>query len=89
MAAKHELNKDRCLGSRYGGDDTTDIEYPRAFFDAITSAPAFATRSKPLHHVHLFGALVETDQTKNLWFMPQARKARVSVLLGFRPRANE
>lgn len=56
-----------------------EIEYPRAFFDAMTSTPSFSSRTQPFRHVHLSGAVVESDQTRTLWFFSEGRKARVST----------
>lgn len=50
-----------------------------ALFDALASTPSFKSRAQPFHHVHLSGAVVETDQSKSLWFMSAVRKAKVSV----------
>ena len=68
----------RSLGT-FEGNPIVETDYPRAFFDAVTSTPTFTSRSQPFHHVHLSGAVVESDQTKTLWYYARARKARVIV----------
>ena len=66
------------------GDPVLELEYPRAFADAI--APSLARRGKQFRYLHLSGGLVERDQKKSLWFIERVRKTKVCVI-GSNPRS--
>jgi hypothetical protein len=57
------------------GDAMLELQYPKAFANAI--APALAMNGKRFRYVHLTGAAVERDQTKALWFKSDVRKIKV------------
>jgi hypothetical protein len=57
------------------GDAMLELQYPKAFADAI--GPALAMDSKRFRYVHVTGATVERDQTKALWFKSGVRKIKV------------
>lgn len=52
-----------------------ELEYPRAFADAI--APNIASDAKRFRYLHLSGAMVERDQGKALWMKAKVRKIKV------------
>lgn len=52
-----------------------ELEYPRAFADAI--APNVANGAKPFRYLHLSGAMVEREQEKSLWMKANMRKTKV------------
>lgn len=60
------------------GDPTLELEYPRAFADAV--APGLASCGKRFRYLHLSGALVERDQEKSLWMKGGVRKTKVCVI---------
>lgn len=63
-----------CMGSPSAGRDVT-VEYSMAA--ANMCAEKLAPQSgKGFTFIFLSGALVEQDQTRTLWFLPQARKMR-------------
>ena len=57
------------------GDPVLELEYPRAFADAI--APHIAICVKRFRYLHLSGAMVERDQKKSLWMKANVRKIKV------------
>lgn len=59
------------------GDAVLELEYPRAFADAI--APSIASGIRRFRYVHLSGAMVERDQKKSLWMKAKMRKTKVCV----------
>jgi hypothetical protein len=59
------------------GDPVLELEYPRAFADAI--APSIASGGKRFRYLHLSGAMVERDQKKPLWMKANVRKIKVCV----------
>ena len=73
-------NITRCMTTTTG-DPALELEYPRAFAEAI--APSLAGRGKRFRYLHLSGALVERDQKKSLWMKASVRKTKVCVI-GFR-----
>ncbi|UPX15576.1 uncharacterized protein EKO05_0006020 [Ascochyta rabiei] len=56
------------------GDPVLEIDYPRAFANAIT--PSLANHGKPFRYLHLSGGLVERDQKKFLWMKGSVRKTK-------------
>ncbi|KAF2626236.1 hypothetical protein BU25DRAFT_412065 [Macroventuria anomochaeta] len=56
------------------GDPVLELEYPRAFANAI--APSLASHGKRFRYLHLSGAFVERDQKKSLWMKADARKTK-------------
>lgn len=61
------------------GDPILELEYPRAFANAI--APGLVSRGKQFRYLHLSGALVERDQKKSLWMKSSVRKTKVSLIV--------
>jgi hypothetical protein len=64
----------RCMTTT-AGDAVLELQYPKAFADAI--APTLAAHDKDFRYVHLTGATVERDQTKALWLKSDVRKVKV------------
>lgn len=80
----------------YDGKFDVEVEYPTAFAKAILQGKKGG--SERFRYVHLGGAFTVEDQEKTLWFLPTARRGRVSyssslfhlVLFAyFRPLKNE
>jgi hypothetical protein len=59
------------------GDPLLELQYPRAFADAI--APSIASGAKRFRYMHLSGAMVERDQKKSLWMKANVRKVKVGA----------
>lgn len=66
----------RCMTTT-AGDPVLELEYLRAFADAI--APSLASREKRFRYLHLSGAMVERDQKKSLWMKASVRKTKVCI----------
>ena len=64
----------RCMTTT-AGDPVLELEFPKAFADAIV--PNLASRGKRFRYLHLSGALVERDQNKTLWMKANVRKTKV------------
>jgi hypothetical protein len=64
----------RCMTTT-AGDAALELQYPKAFADAV--APTLATHDKRFRYVHLTGATVERDQAKALWLKSDVRKMKV------------
>ncbi|KZM28514.1 hypothetical protein ST47_g385 [Ascochyta rabiei] len=60
------------------GDPVLEIDYPRAFANAIT--PSLANHGKPFRYLHLSGGLVERDQKKFLWMKGSVRKTKACTI---------
>jgi hypothetical protein len=67
----------RCMTTT-AGDPVLELEYPRAFADAI--APSLAKHGKPFRYLHLSGGLVERDQNRQLWMKGLVRKTKVCTI---------
>ncbi|XPS69652.1 hypothetical protein M3J09_001913 [Ascochyta lentis] len=65
------------------GESVLELEYPRAFADAM--APSLASHGKPFRYLHLSGALVERDQNKSLWMKGSVRKTKACTIGSSRP----
>lgn len=59
-----------------------ELDYPEAFQKALLKT---LNVMKTFRYVYLGGAFTETDQTKNLWFLTEARKMRVCFFRFFTP----
>jgi hypothetical protein len=75
------LMSQRCMTTTTG-DPVLELQYPKAFADAI--APTLAKNAKHFRYIHLTGATVERDQAKALWLRSDVRKIKVchSSLMG-------
>lgn len=67
----------RCMTTT-AGDPVLELEYPKAFADAIL--PSLVKRGRRFRYLHLSGALVERDQKKSLWMKANVRKIKVCVI---------
>lgn len=64
----------RCMTTT-AGDPTLELEYPRAFVEAL--APTLQSHEKRFRYVHLSGGMVERDQMRSLWVKSGVRKIKV------------
>ncbi|KAK5937683.1 hypothetical protein PMZ80_009812 [Knufia obscura] len=67
-------NADACIWCLGGTTAEAEIEFPLAFTHAMTQN--WSTRTKPFRYIHCSGVLAERDQTKNLWFLQEGRRAK-------------
>lgn len=62
--------------------DEVEVQYPLALANAIISSRSSGKSEEQettkLRFLFISGTLSERDQSKNLWFLEQGRKARVS-----------
>ena len=64
-----------CVGT-YNADEKVEIAYPKAFFEGMVKTEEWKRREKVFRFLYLGGAFTETDQSKQLWFLPTARRVR-------------
>jgi hypothetical protein len=60
------------------GDPLLELEYPRAFAEAIMST--MVEDKNKFRYLHLSGGMVERDQSRALWIKSSMRKIKVCSL---------
>ena len=65
----------------YDANRAVNLEFPYSFQTSFSKVMHNRLGKRRFRYVYLSGRLVEQDQTKTLWLLPEARKIKVIHLL--------